>query len=94
MTAPVFVDTNIFVYAHQANERTKQPLAVRWLEQLWREQFGRTSVQVLNEYYVMVTRKIRPALPPPEAWEQVRNLATWQPQETSFELMLRSREIE
>lgn len=60
MTAPVFVDTNIFVYAHQADERTKQPLALRWLEELWREQLGRTSVQVLNEYYVTVTRKIRP----------------------------------
>jgi predicted nucleic acid-binding protein len=48
MTAPVFVDTNVFVYAHQANERTKQPLAVRWLERLWREQLSRTSIQVLN----------------------------------------------
>lgn len=93
MTALVFVDTKVFVYAHQANERTKQPLALKWLEQLWREQLGRTSVQVLNEYYVTLTRKIRPACPSADAWDEVRNLAAWHPQPTDLDLMLRSREI-
>ncbi|HMN46792.1 MAG TPA: hypothetical protein PKE27_19600 [Povalibacter sp.] len=55
MTAPVFVDTNIFVYAQQANEQTKQPLAKEWLERLWRDHLGRTSMQVLNECYVTYT---------------------------------------
>jgi hypothetical protein len=27
MTAPVFVDTNVFVYSRQANEPVKQPIA-------------------------------------------------------------------
>lgn len=94
MTVLVFVDTNIFVYAHQANERTKQPLALKWLEQLWREQLGRTSMQVLNEYYVTLTRKIRPACPPADAWDEVRNLGAWHPQSTDLDLLLRSREIE
>jgi len=61
MTAPVFVDTNVFVYASDNRETVKQPLAEEWLERLWREQSGRTSVQVLNECYWNLTRKIRPS---------------------------------
>ena len=64
MTARIFVDTNVFVYAKQAREPVKQPLAAQWLERLWSDQTGRTSVQVLNEYYTALTRKIKPAVPP------------------------------
>jgi predicted nucleic acid-binding protein len=94
MTAPVFVDTNVFVYARQANERSRQPLAAQWIERLWREETGRTSMQVLGECYVTLTRKIKPALTREEAWEHVRDLLTWNPQPTDAELLVRAREIE
>lgn len=94
MTAPVFVDTNVFVYARQSNERVKQPLAAQWIEQLWQNQLGRTSVQVLSELYVSLTHKIRPAPPAVEAWDEVRSLLTWDPQETNAELLARAREVE
>jgi predicted nucleic acid-binding protein len=94
MTARIFVDTNVFVYARQASEPAKQPLAARWLERLWEEQSGRTGVQVLNEYYVTVTRKIKPALPPADAWDDVKSLLVWNPQPMDLELLHRGREIE
>ncbi len=94
MTAPVFVDTNVFVYARQAGESMKQPLAARWLERLWNEQTGRTSVQVLNEYYTTLTRKIKPPLSPAEAWDDVKSLIAWNPQSVDLELLHRGREIE
>jgi predicted nucleic acid-binding protein len=94
MTARIFVDTNVFVYARQAGEPTRQPIAARWLERLWDEQSGRTSVQVLNEYYTTLTRKIKPALAPAEAWDDVKSLITWNPQPIDLELMHRGREIE
>ena len=94
MTARIFVDTNVFVYAKQAGEPTKQPLAARWLERLWEEQNGRCSVQVLNEYYTTMTRKIKPALAPGEAWDDVRSLFAWNPQPMDLELLQRGREIE
>lgn len=94
MTAPVFVDTNVFVYARQAGESVKQPLAARWLERLWSEQTGRTSIQVLNEYYTILTRKIKPPLSPAEAWEDVKNLIAWKPQSVDLELLHRGREVE
>lgn len=93
MTAAIFVDTNVLLYARDAGERKKQPLAAEWLALLWREQTGRTSVQVLSEYYVNVTRKLRPGLPPDEAWDDVRALMTWRPQPIDQELMLRAHEI-
>ncbi len=94
MTAPIFVDTNVFVYARQAGEPMKQPLAARWLERLWNEQTGRTSVQVLNEYYTTLTRKIKPPLSPTEAWDDVKSLMAWNPQSMDLELLHRGREIE
>jgi len=94
MTAPVFVDTNVFLYARDAGEPVKQPRAAAWLERLWREQLGRTSVQVLSEYYVNVTRKLDPGLPADDAWDDVLALFTWRPQPIDEALMRLAREIE
>jgi predicted nucleic acid-binding protein len=94
MTARIFVDTNVFVYAKQAREPVKQPLAARWLERLWSDQTGRTSVQVLNEYYTTLTRKIKPAVPAADAWDDVKNLIAWNPQAMDLELLHRGREVE
>jgi predicted nucleic acid-binding protein len=94
MTAPVFVDTNVLLYARDSGEPAKQPRAVDWLRQLWREQLGRTSVQVLSEYYVNVTRKLDPGLSREEAWDDVRALLVWRPQAVDSALLERGRDIE
>jgi predicted nucleic acid-binding protein len=94
MIAPVFVDTNVFVYARDAGEPVKQPRAAAWLERLWREQLGRTSAQVLSEYYVTVTRKLAPGLRADDAWDDVSALMSWRPQPVDDTLLRRGREIE
>jgi predicted nucleic acid-binding protein len=94
MIVPMFVDTNVFVYASDNRETVKQSLARQWLERLWREQSGRTSVQVLNECYWNLTRKIRPALPANDAWDIVQSLFQWNPQAIDSDVLTRSREIE
>jgi predicted nucleic acid-binding protein len=94
MNAPVFVDTNVFLYARDAGEAGKQLRAAGWLEYLWYEQSGRTSMQVLSEYYVNVTRKLSPGLAPEEAWDDVEALLTWHPQPIDELLLRRGREIE
>ena len=93
MTA-VFVDTNVFLYARDAGEPAKQPRAAAWLVHLWRERAGRTSMQVLSEYYVNATRKLDPGLEPEEAWDEVEALMAWRPQQIDAGLMRRGREIE
>jgi predicted nucleic acid-binding protein len=79
MTARVFVDTNVLVYARDASELEKQPLAARWLQALWPARSGRLSFQVLHEYYVTVTRKLEPGLPADVAQADIRDLLAWRP---------------
>jgi len=79
MTETYFVDTNVLVYARDAAELEKQPIAAAWLTFLWRSRRGRLSTQVLNEYYQVVTRRLRPGLPPADARADVRDLFAWRP---------------
>jgi len=91
---PVFIDTNIFLYARDASEPTKQAIALQLLEGLWRAGTGRTSVQALNEFYVNATGKLKPGLPADVAWEDVRALGEWNPQTIDVPLLAAARSVE
>lgn len=79
MNAKVFVDTNILVYSRDSHEPEKQQIARESLTKLWQEGSGRISTQVLNEYFVTVTGKLRHKLDPEEAWEDIEDLESWNP---------------
>jgi predicted nucleic acid-binding protein len=93
MSAPVFVDTNVLVHGIDARDARKQSLAEEWLAYLWQRGIGRTSVQVLNEYLVTVTRKLRPALTLEQAWPRIRALRAWDPRPTDAATMEHAREL-
>jgi predicted nucleic acid-binding protein len=76
---PVFVDTNVLVYARDRSDQGKQARAMEWMRHLWKTGEGRLSVQVLHEFYVTVTRKLDPGLPPGIARADIRDLAAWHP---------------
>ena len=94
MTVPVFVDTNVFLYARDSREATKQTLAAEWLAFLWQEQTGRTSVQVLSEFYVNATRKLSPGLSADAAWDDVQSLMAWRPQPLDEAILTGGRQIQ
>jgi len=94
MTVRCFVDTNVLVYARDSREPVKQAHAAEWIELLWREAAGRTSSQVLSEYYSVVTRRLIPRVSPDEAWDDTRMLFAWDPQPIDPTLLIRAREIE
>lgn len=94
MTAAVFVDTNVFIYARDGREPRKQRIAAAWIGHLWREQAGRTSVQVLSEYYVNVTRRLPLRMSPDEAWDEVQALLAWNPQAVDRRVIEAARDIE
>lgn len=79
MADKVFVDTNVLVYSRDASEPTKQAQAMAWMTHLWGTQTGRLSFQVLQEFYVTVTEKLKPGLNSEEARRDVRSLLAWQP---------------
>ena len=58
MSDKVFVDTNILVYAHDSSDKYKHAQAAAIINQLWDEKTGSLSTQVLQEFYITVTRKI------------------------------------
>lgn len=91
MTAVVFVDTSILIYAHDRGAGEKRIRAARALEQLWDEQNGRVSVQVLQEFYVTVTQKL--ATTRTSAREVVRTYTPWVHYPTTPETILRASEI-
>jgi predicted nucleic acid-binding protein len=91
---PVFVDTNVLVYARDTSNLDKQQRARRWVEDLWRSGQGRLSAQVLEEYYVTVTRKLSPGLSRAAARADVEDLATWRPLAIDRALLRDAFEIE
>jgi predicted nucleic acid-binding protein len=72
-----FVDANVLVYAFDASAGRKQQLAQTLLERLWESNSGCVSIQVLQEFFVTVTRKVAKPLPVDEAKARVREFAAW-----------------
>lgn len=87
MTVPVFVDTNVLVYARDASEPDKQPQALAWVDHLWQARTARLSFQVLQEYYATTTRKLKPGLTRDQARADIRDLLAWRPVSVGTELL-------
>jgi predicted nucleic acid-binding protein len=79
MTGRAFVDSNILVYSRDSSEPEKQRKAQEWMAELWRSRQGRLSFQVLQEFYVTVTRKLNPGMSASDARADVRALLAWEP---------------
>jgi predicted nucleic acid-binding protein len=78
---PIFVDTNVLVYARDASDMRKHARASEWIAHLWKTEEGRLSLQVLHEYYVTTTRKLRPGLSRADARADIEDLLAWRPVE-------------
>ncbi len=74
---PVFVDTNVFIYAVDTADPVKQRAAQAWKAALWESRSGRTSFQVLQEFYVNVAAKVPGGRE--KARAEIRDLLAWSP---------------
>ena len=72
-----FVDTNVLVYAYDADAGARHQAARLQLEALWQNQSGLMSTQVLQEFYVTVTRKLSRPLPRRTAREVITTYRAW-----------------
>jgi predicted nucleic acid-binding protein len=77
MSDKTFVDTNVLIYAHDVDAKAKHEAAKRVLEGLWSERTGVLSMQVLQEFYVNVTRKIPHPISKESARLVVSTYTTW-----------------
>jgi predicted nucleic acid-binding protein len=92
MTANVFVDTNVFLYAVDQANLQKQHAAQAWRTYLWESSRGRISFQVLQEFYVNAIRKQPSARI--EIRKEVTDLMAWQPIVLDSAVIVRGWKIE
>ena len=86
MSGRTFVDTNVLIYAHDSDAGRKHEIAKNVLRELWSEREGVLSMQVLQEFYVNVTRKIATPLPKAVARTIVDSYRSWCMQTTTEEI--------
>jgi predicted nucleic acid-binding protein len=77
MSGKTFIDTNVLIYAHDVDATEKHQIAKTVLQTLWTERTGVLSMQVLQEFYVNVTRKIQFPLSKNLARLVVSSYAIW-----------------
>ena len=93
-TVPSFVDTNILVYAEDRDAKAKHEVARDLVIQLWDDRVGVLSVQVLQELYVNVTRKLKKPLSSAKALEVVQEYLTWTVIENTGRLLTAAIELQ
>ena len=86
MSDRTFVDTNVLIYAHDVDSKAKHAVARNVLRELWSERAGVLSMQVLQEFYINVTRKIASPLPKDAARLVVNSYAIWCMETTPAEI--------
>ena len=79
MTALVFVDTNVMLYAIDDRDADKRDRARDWLRACWERYCGRISVQVLSEFYVNARKRYPEAIAGGDARALVRRYQHWKP---------------
>ena len=94
MTDKVFVDTNILVYAHDLDAGNKHDQAAEIVSQVWESRNGVLSTQVLQEFYVTLTRKVSSTLSKLEARKLVQKYSHWHLVLNDLTIILQASEIE
>ncbi len=74
---PTFVDTNVLVYAYDADSGNRHEVARARLEALWEGESGVVSTQVLQESYVTVTRKLGRPMSRRAARDVIATYSAW-----------------
>lgn len=94
MSGKIFVDTNVLVYAHDVDAGDKNRIAAECIAELWETRSGIISSQVLQEFYVTVTRKMPAPLPQSVARTLLSNYRVWQVEVATPDTSIAASEIE
>jgi predicted nucleic acid-binding protein len=91
---PRFVDTNVLIYAEDRDAKEKHLVARDLILELWDSREGVLSVQVLQEFYVNVTRKLKKPLSAGKAREIVEEYLTWTVIDNTGRMLLDAMELQ
>lgn len=73
-----FFDTNVLVYCMDAGDPVRQARAIERFARACEQDTVVLSTQVLQEFYAITTRKLKPPLSPVDAMAQVERLANFE----------------
>lgn len=90
----IFIDTNILVYAHDVDAGEKHRITQAVLTELWEKHTGVLSVQVLQEFYVTMTRKVLRPLPSSKVRNIIRDYLAWHIEINDLVSILTASQIE
>ncbi|UFP96468.1 PIN domain-containing protein [Gloeobacter morelensis] len=91
---PQFVDTNILIYAHDRSAGQKYERARALVEQLWDNGNGCLSIQVLQEFYINMTRKVTHPLAPQPTARIIADLSSWSVHRPGVEDILQAIDLQ
>ncbi len=75
----VFVDAGVLLACFDPEAGERRECAQAWLRRLWEQRLGRTSQQVLGEFYALARRHFSTALAAGDARSELRRYQLWQP---------------
>jgi predicted nucleic acid-binding protein len=84
----IFLDTNILVYAYDISSGKKHDTARNIVTDLWNSRDGALSIQVLQEFFVSITKKIPNPLDIKTASDIIRDFLLWEIIDNDGELLL------
>ena len=90
MNGKVFLDTNILVYAYDSHYPQKQAMAGSILKSGIEQDTAVLSVQVMGEFFVVVTGRIKSPLTPDQASEIIDILQTMMVVEIDMDIVKRA----
>ena len=94
MSAKVFVDTNILVYAHDTGAGRKHETAKALVTSFWEQKNAVISTQVLQEFYVTVRKKVLHPSDHKIAKRWISHYLNWKVIDNSGASILRAIEFE
>jgi len=94
MKGKAFIDTNILIYAHDLDAGYKNEISAEVVRNLWENRTGIISTQVLQEFYVNVTRKISSPLSKSKARGIIESYLVWHIELNGVKTILFASEIE
>jgi predicted nucleic acid-binding protein len=90
MSADLFLDSNILVYAYDGHEPKKQKKAQALLKTAIQEESAVLSTQVLGEFFVVTTRRLKQPLSVSEAEKIIEILSILPVAEIDLTLVMRA----
>ncbi|KAA6185099.1 PIN domain-containing protein [Thiohalocapsa marina] len=94
MIVKPFVDTNILIYAYDRAAADKHHTAALLLRSLWQQGGAILSAQVLQEFYVNVTRKIPQPLTASQTRGILKAYCAWQLEPCTCETIMLASEVQ